>query len=144
MPGLVSTILTILATSVLSSVFTFLSLRWLFGKIAEGLSGLTHLGAKVAGEASGMLGAKKAVRNEIASGILKSPNLAGVRLIASQVGFDIDGMIEEHGAEETLAGAIQIMEMLGMNPQKMLMDGIGSIGKGLLGKSSTVNRGELP
>lgn len=132
------------ATSLMTTFFTFLSLRWLFSKIGESLSGLTHLGAKVAGQAAGTMRATKAVRNEMAEQFLSGPALSGLRMIGSQIGLNIDEMIEEHGAEETLAGAMGILQILGINPQDLLTEGIAGIAKHLLKGGTTSERGSLP
>lgn len=133
------TIINILVTSVLSALFTAISLRWVFSKISGSISSLTHLGGKIAGEASGNMRATKAVREDLAEGFLGGPNLAGLKMIAGQFGFDIDTMIEEHGAENTLAGIIQILQMVGIDPMKLLSQGLGGITKNLLGGSGTTS-----
>lgn len=131
-------IVNIFLTSLLTAFFLFLSLRWIFGKL---INPLTHLGAKMAGESSGFNRASKAVTEDAAEGILNSPNIAGLKMIASQLGFDIDGMIEDHGAVETLAGITQVLAVVGINPQDLLMKGIGSLGKNLLGQESQSTTG---
>lgn len=128
-------VLNIVATSLLTAFIIFMSMRWLFGKIAESIGGFTNLGAKVAGEVSGMRRSTKAVRNKVASDVLEGPNLAGLKMLASQFGFDIDGMIAQHGAEETLAGITQVLAMLGLNPTDLLSKGIGSLIPSLLEKN---------
>lgn len=122
----------------------FLSLRWIFSKFMGGISGLTRLGASLAGQQSGFNRASKAVTEEAAQGILTGPQMAGINFIADKLGFNIESMIEEHGATQTLAGITQLLSMVGIDPQKILTEGIGSMAKGLLGQSSTVKQGKLP
>lgn len=112
------------------------------GTFAKAISGLTSLGAKVAGEASGHIRANKAIIEEGARGILASPNIAGVRMLARQVGFDLDSMIEEHGATETLLGLTQLLGMMGIDIQKVLSGGLKSVlpGQNLNIPGRTVNQ----
>lgn len=126
----------ILATSLLTAVFILVPLRWIFGKLAKPLSGFAKLGAKIAGEKSGFLGASNAVKNSVASGILNSPQISGLKMIAKQFGFDLDEMIADHGEAETLAGLTQILQMVGIDPAQLLSQGLGSLGKDFLGSSN--------
>jgi len=135
---LINEVLTILATIVgsalLSGLFVFLVMRKLFGGIMETLfNPMMKTGAKILGEKSGHTRAVKAVMKESAQGILQGPQLSGLRMIASQVGFDIDQMIEDHGAVETLAGLTQLLSMLGIDAKQLMEGGLSSITKGLLG-----------
>lgn len=140
---MIQTILIIVTTSMLSALFTLIGLRWVLLKALEGISGLTHLGAKIAGEASGFRGASKAVAEEAAAGVLTGPQLSGIKMLASQLGFDLDAMIEEHGATETLAGITQLLQMIGIDPMELLNRGVGGLTKHLLGKGHP-KTGRLP
>lgn len=124
---MLDTLFIIVATSLLTAGLVFLSLRFVFSKIVGGISGLTSLGAKVAGENSGLIRGNRAATEEVASKILNSPNLAGLKMIASQAGFDIDEMIEEKGALNTLSGLQQVLGMLGVDVNQILTQGLGSV-----------------
>ncbi len=75
--------------------------------------------------------ATRAVANEAAEQFLSGPKMAGLKMVASQFGFDIDSMIEEHGAVNTLMGLQQIAGMLGIDIMQIAEQGLGSLTKGL-------------
>jgi len=134
---MLTTFITIVLTSVLTAGLVFLSLRFVMGKIGSSISGLTSLGAKVAGTNSGFNRGSGAVSQEVAGKILNSPNLAGLKMIASQAGFDIDDMVEERGALQTLAGLQQVLGMLGVDVNQIMSEGLGSVvGNSLFGGGS--------
>lgn len=133
----------IMLTSALTCGLLFLILRWLFGKIFSGLSSFTSLGAKVAGEKSGFNRASKVVMEDAAEGILGSGQLGGIKMLASQFGFDLDSMIEEHGAVETLSGITQLLGILGINPTDLITKGLAGIGKNLLSGQKQSSSSEL-
>ncbi len=121
-------ILNVVLTSLLTAGFVFLSLRWILSKI---FNPMISAGASVLGMKSGDNRATRAVANEAAEQFLSGPKMAGLKMVASQFGFDIDSMIEEHGAVNTLMGLQQIAGMLGIDIMQIAEQGLGSITKGL-------------
>ena len=133
-------ILNIVLTALLTTVFLVFAMRWLFKNIAGSISSLTHLGGKLAGEASGSRRASKAVTQDVAKSILGSPQLSGIKMIAGQLGIDIDQMVEDHGAIETMNGITQVLGMLGIDPTSFLSQGLGSLTKGFkIGENKQVS-----
>jgi hypothetical protein len=94
-------------------------------EISEGISSLTHLGAKVAGARSGESRKRKAIVNDMAQGFLNSPKMTGLKLIGKQLGFDLDAMVEEHGAAETMQGLSQLAGMVGIDITQFVSGNIG-------------------
>lgn len=78
----------------------------------------------ILGKESGKSRAQDATTEALAQGVLSGPNLAGIKLAAKGLGVDIDGMIEEYGAVETLAGAKQLGDMLGIDILGVLSQGL--------------------
>lgn len=131
-------ILNIVATSLLTTLLFFLMLRWLlpriFSEITGSLSSLTKLGAKVAGKQSGYNRAVQSVQKDALDALLNSPQAQGVKLLASQLGFDVDSYIEEHGAAPTIEALVGLADMFhidigsfltGMQRQPTQTKGIG-------------------
>lgn len=128
-------------TILLTAATIFILLRFLFNKITSSFSSLTSLGAKYAGNQSGMIRAGKAVTNEAAMQFLNSPQIGGLKMIASQLGFDLDGMIEDHGAVETLTGITQLLNIVGIDPMTLMTQGIGGLTKNLKGEKDLLKSG---
>lgn len=75
---------------------------------------------------------QKAVVSDAAEMVLSSPQLAGIKMVAEQVGFDIDAMVEKHGPAGALQGFTQLLAMLGIKLPDVLGaltsgEGIGSL-----------------
>ena len=75
---------------------------------------------------------EKAVVSDAAEMVLSSPQLAGIKMVAEQVGFDIDAMVEKHGPAGALQGFTQLLAMLGIKLPDVLGaltsgEGIGSL-----------------
>ncbi len=121
---LLSALLNVVLTSALTAALIFLSFRWILNKI---FNPMISAGASLLGQKSGSNRATRAVTNEVAEQILSTPKLAGMKMIASNLGFDIDGMIEEHGALETLTGIQQVLSMLGIDVMKVAQEGLGGL-----------------
>lgn len=137
-------VLIIVGTSVLTMALNFFTLRHLFGKITEGFTSMTKMGAQAMGIKSGISRGTKAAMNDAAGQFLHSPHFAGIKMLASQFGFDIDDMVEEHGEVETLAGITQFLGMLGIDINKVMNGGLKNIAKSFLGTEHTVSSERLP
>lgn len=79
------------------------------------------------GKKSGEVRGNLALEEDLALDILNSPQLEGIKLIASQFGIDIDAYIQEKGAVKTLKAAESLAGMLGMDLPTLLMQGIGGL-----------------
>jgi len=94
----------------------------------------------VLGKKSAESRAEKRVVDDVATQILDSPQIAGYKMMAKEaLGVDIDGMVEEYGAPQTLMGIQQILGMLGIDLTSALS---GGLGKGLnitTGSGNTIN-----
>lgn len=77
----------------------------------------------VMGQKSGESKKQKAMVDKIATQVLDSPNLAGLKMLGKQLGIDVDAMVEEEGAVETLSGIQQLAGMLGIDISKFLTQG---------------------
>ncbi len=121
-------IFNVVLTSALTAGFVFLSFRWILGKV---FNPMISAGASVLGMKSGDNRATRAVANEAAQQFLSGPKMAGLKMIASQLGFDIESMVEEHGAVNTLMGLQQIAGMLGIDIMQIAEKGLGGLTKGL-------------
>lgn len=78
----------------------------------------------IMGKESGRVRAEKATTEAIATQVLDNPNIQGWKMIAkSALGIDLDEMIGEYGAVETLAALKQIGETLGIDIQSLLIQG---------------------
>lgn len=78
----------------------------------------------ILGKESGKVRAEKATTDAIATQVLNNPNIQGWKMIAkSALGIDLDEMIEEHGAVETLAALKQIGETIGINIPDLIIQG---------------------
>lgn len=135
--NVIHALLIVVGTSVLTTTMTFLSLRWVFGKLAKGFETFTKMGASQMGVKSGISRGTKAAMDSAAKNVLSSPKIAGIKMLASQFGFDIDSMIEEHGSVETLAAINQVLGLLGIDMNTFLEKGL----KGLLGSVTKVKSG---
>lgn len=98
----------------------------LFGKAK-----MSELGTK-----SGEKRHQKALMDQMASDVLDSPQLKGVKGIASAVGIDIESYINEHGAADTIATATSIANMLGIDIMKVMSEGLNTSGESSSGTSN--------
>lgn len=114
-----------------------MSLRWIFGKLGKAFETFTRMGASDKGVLSGELRSVKAVGDKMAADILSGPQLAGLKMLASQLNFDLDAYIEEHGALSTLTAAQQIAGLFGVDLKSIMEKGL----KGLLGEKTEGSSG---
>lgn len=78
----------------------------------------------ILGKESGRIRAEKVTTDAIATQVLNNPNIQGWKMIAkSALGIDLDEMIEEHGAVETLAALKQIGDTIGINIPDLIIQG---------------------
>lgn len=80
-------------------------------------------GMSLIGSQGGQANADKTLQNKIAMDILNGPQFAGLKIIASTLGLNVDEYIEDHGAKSTIEA---INSLSGLIPG---MD-LGSIMKG--------------
>ena len=78
----------------------------------------------ILGKESGKVRTQEAVTNKLATQVLSGPQLAGLKMAAKAVGIDLDDMIEEYGAVETIQGLSQLGSMLGIDVSQLLSSGI--------------------
>jgi hypothetical protein len=116
-------------TSLITTIMVFLSLRWILPRVgeelADAISPLTTIGARMAGEKSGQSRKQKAIVNNMAQGFLSSPKMIGLKLVGKQLGFDLDAMVEEHGAVETMQGLSQLAALVGIDITQFVSGNIG-------------------
>ena len=78
----------------------------------------------ILGKEGAQVRAEKATTEDIAMKVLSNPNIQGWKMIAkSALGIDLDEMIEDHGAVETLAGLKQLGDTLGIDIASMITQG---------------------
>jgi hypothetical protein len=78
----------------------------------------------IMGKESGKVRAEKATTEAIAKQVLDNPNIQGWKMIAkTALGIDLDEMIGEYGAVETLAALKQIGETMGINIPELITQG---------------------
>lgn len=103
------------------------------GAVMEGFTGMfldpqVKRASTILGKESGRVRAEKATTEDIAQQVLSNPQIQGWKMIAkTALGIDLDEMIEEHGAVETLAGLKQIGETLGIDITQLLVQGAKGI-----------------
>lgn len=84
----------------------------------------------IIGTQGGAVKTKTAVMNNLATDVLNSPKMQGLKMAADAVGIDVDGYIEDHGAIETLEGLKGIGDLAGIDIFKLLSQGLGDLSVG--------------
>jgi microsomal dipeptidase-like Zn-dependent dipeptidase len=127
-------ILTVGLQSVILVVLGFFAYRFLARQINDTISAivenffsepLVKQSMSVLGKKSGEVRAEKATVDKMAKQVLNSPNLAGYKMLGKQLlGIDVDEMIDEEGAMNTIAGLRTLAQALGIDITQMIGQGL--------------------
>lgn len=80
----------------------------------------------IIGKQGGNSASQSGLVDKMAQDILNGPQLAGIKMIGSALGLDIDGYLEDHGAMNTLAAIKQFAPMMNIDLGNVAVEGLSA------------------
>lgn len=86
---------------------------------------MTKRAMSILGKKSGDTRQLNAAVDDIAKDALNNGDFAGIKLVAEQMGFNVEEYIEKHGAANTIQAVNQLGSMFGFDVKEMMAKNMG-------------------